>query len=326
MTTTIKIEAPAKVNLTFELRGLLPDNYHEVKTLLQTVSLCDWLTFNINRAREPEVNIAVSTKAADFPLGADNLIARAIRLYLSHVGLLPPLKVDVFVEKRIPIGAGLAGGSSNAAAALLAINSFNQNKVPEDELSVLAAKLGADVPFSLKGGTSIGTVRGDVLDLVPQAKELHLVLAKHQHLSIATPWVYKSYDELQSPFGLSERLRDRGIADDATDFAAEKLQEDPLAALKAFGNDFEQVVFPHYQELKELKQTLLEAGARACHMTGSGPTMFAVAEDAKAASAIAAKYKELTACKDMVCATKFDPVDLFVCSSVPYGARIIEQN
>jgi 4-diphosphocytidyl-2-C-methyl-D-erythritol kinase len=177
--TSITVNSPAKINLTFEILGLLPDGYHEVRTLMQTVSLFDELTFEIGSAKEPSLSIELITAGGarspaagegegQFPLGDTNLIARAIRLFLSSIDRPRALKVDVTVAKHIPIGAGLAGGSGNAAAALVALNQYFGGPLGDDAMAELAAKLGADVPFCLQGGRRLGLGRGDILDSTPQ--------------------------------------------------------------------------------------------------------------------------------------------------------------
>lgn len=328
---TITVEAPAKVNLTFEITGTFDDGYHSVKTLMQAISLADVLTFTIEPAQKLSVEIALDGLAyGDFPLGQDNLISRAIRLFLNSATWQespPPLSIKVQTKKRIPIGAGLAGGSADAAAALVALNQYFDRPLEQETLLEIGSQLGADVPFCLSGGTMVGTGRGDKLEAVNCSNELHFVLAKPRHLGIATPWAYKTFDATREKLGLSERLKDRGIADDATDFARQALtDEDFDRAIKAFGNDFEQAIFPHYKELKATKHRFLEAGALSCHMTGSGPTIYALAADREAAEKLKEKFSELLVNENnMVCATKFDQIDLYLASSKKEGAAVLEQ-
>jgi 4-diphosphocytidyl-2-C-methyl-D-erythritol kinase len=367
--TSITVNSPAKINLTFEILGLLPDGYHEVRTLMQTVSLFDELTFEIGSAKEPSLSIELITAGGarspaagegegQFPLGDTNLIARAIRLFLSSIDRPRALKVDVTVAKHIPIGAGLAGGSGNAAAALVALNQYFGGPLGDDAMAELAAKLGADVPFCLQGGRRLGLGRGDILDSTPQGapddslfldggapagvvatdgeendkepiQTMHFVLAKTRHLSLATPWVYQSFDQKmaqQEILSLADKLRDRGVDALPCDYAQANLQGGNLKeALRAFGNDFEQVVFPHYQQLKEIKQRFLACGALACHMTGSGPTIYAVAESAAHANELIEKYKESEAeASNIACAAKYDQIDLYAVRSINVGARVVQ--
>jgi len=343
--TTITVNSPAKINLTFEVLGLLPDGFHDVRTLMQAVSLFDELTFDIAAAREPSLNIALDKTSGatakaegqqgDFPLGEGNLIARALRLFLSSIDRPRPLKVDVTVLKNVPIGAGLAGGSGNAAACLVALNQYFGGPLDAHHLTELAAKLGADVPFCLKGGRQLGLGRGDMLESIEQSSQdsseerLHFVLAKTRHLSLATPWVYKSWDqkvEEGEVMSLAEKVKDRGIDALPCDYAITNLESGNLKeALRAFGNDFEQVVFPHYKQLKEIKQRFLAAGALSCHMTGSGPAIYAVAESAEHNLELVKEFRTREASdNNLVCATKFDQVDLYPVHSLPSGAQVVQ--
>lgn len=348
--TTITVNSPAKINLTFEVLGLLADGYHEVRTLMQAVSLFDELTFDIALAREPSLNISLhktssaksksDSEQGEFPLGEGNLIARALRLFLSSIDRPRSLKVDVTVLKNVPIGAGLAGGSGNAAAALVALNQYFGGPLDQAQLTVLAAKLGADVPFCVRGGRQLGLGRGDQLQSALEnenhignreqpGETLHFVLAKTRHLSLATPWVYKSWDQKAEEgevMSLSEKVKDRGIDSLPCDYAIANLDSGNLKeALRAFGNDFEQVVFPHYKQLKEIKQRFLAAGALSCHMTGSGPTIFAVAESAEHAQELVIQFRQREAQDtSLVCATKFDQIDLYPVHSLQNGAHVVQ--
>lgn len=331
--TSIEVTAPAKLNLTFEVLGLLDDGYHEVRSLMAAINLSDTLTFTFAPNREPAINIAIANNLGaiqkdSFPLGSDNLIAKAIRLYLSAIEKPISLKIDVSIVKKIPIGAGMAGGSANAAAALLAMNQYFKGELAWAQLLELGAKLGADVPFCLSGGLRVGTGRGDILsDKLSSENSLALVIAKPRNLSIATPWVYGAFDECPEIFHLAEKLRDRYMTDTLPcDFASQSLAQGNLVeALKAFGNDFEQVVFPHYQELKDIKQTFIKLGAMGCHMTGSGPTIFAVTADKEAAEKLKSDfYEDYCQVNEIACATKYDPIDLWVASTIESGAQVLE--
>lgn len=334
----LEVLAPAKLNFTFELLGLSAagDGYHEVRTLMSTIALADKLHFKIETAAETSVNLLPSRELPSFPLGEDNLIVKAVRILQEALGNgQPNLKIAVSIDKQIPIGAGMAGGSANAAATLVAVNEYLGNPLSEVDLRKLGSRLGADVPFCLGGGLRTGTGRGDQLsedlndqllaDETGSISQLHLVIAKPTHLSISTPWAYKSWDEATDLLSLSEKLQDRGINEgDPSGYIVNQLRRGDLrAALKAFGNDFEQVIFPHYQQLKDIKQTFLKQGALTCHMTGSGPTIYAVAASAEDAEALKKRFKE-EYCKSegVVCATKYDPIELWTTSTIGGGARV----
>lgn len=344
MSSKIKVIAPAKINLTFELKGLFEDGYHRVSSLMQSISLADLLTFDIERNDSPaiELKAAKGKFTSEFPISPDNLIAKAIRLYLSSMEKPEPLKVKVEIEKNIPIGAGMAGGSGNAAAALLALNTYfegraDQGNAPkaapfsQDELLSMGSKLGVDVPFSFLGGTARAEGRGEILQALSlacdnQALPLHMVLAKPRHLHIATPWAFKKYDQFEDKFSLSEKLKDRGITDDATGFACQNLLAgDQEKAITAFGNDFEQAIFPDYRELKGIKQRFMNLGARVCHMTGSGPTIYAIARDSEHAVQLKEAFEESVLKETTIsCAAKSDPVDLFVVQTLEHGVKILD--
>ena len=344
MSSKIKVIAPAKINLTFELKGLFEDGYHRVSSLMQSISLADLLTFDIERNDSPaiELKAAKGKFTSEFPISPDNLIAKAIRLYLSSMEKPEPLKVKVEIEKNIPIGAGMAGGSGNAAAALLALNAYFEERADQgnalkaapfsqDELLSMGSKLGVDVPFSFLGGTARAEGRGEILHALNlacdnQALPLHMVLAKPRHLHIATPWAFKKYDQFEDKFSLSEKLKDRGITDDATGFACQNLlASDQEKAITAFGNDFEQAIFPDYRELKGIKQRFMNLGARVCHMTGSGPTIYAIARDSEHAVQLKEAFEESVLKETTIsCAAKSDPVDLFVVQTLEHGVKILD--
>lgn len=344
MSSKIKVIAPAKINLTFELKGLFEDGYHRVSSLMQSISLADLLTFDIERNDSPaiELKAAKGKFTSEFPISPDNLIAKAIRLYLSSMEKPEPLKVKVEIEKNIPIGAGMAGGSGNAAAALLALNAYFEERADQgnalkaapfsqDELLSMGSKLGVDVPFSFLGGTARAEGRGEILQALSlacdnQALPLHMVLAKPRHLHIATPWAFKKYDQFEDKFSLSEKLKDRGITDDATGFACQNLLAgDQEKAITAFGNDFEQAIFPDYRELKGIKQRFMNLGARVCHMTGSGPTIYAIARDSEHAVQLKEAFEESVLKETTIsCAAKSDPVDLFVVQTLEHGVKILD--
>lgn len=344
MSSKIRIIAPAKINLTFELKGLFEDGYHRVSSLMQSISLADLLTFDIEENESPDIELK-ATKGkftSEFPLSPDNLIAKAIRLYLSSMENPSPLKLRVEIEKNIPIGAGMAGGSGNAAAALLALNTYFTERAnlekskkispfSQEELLSMGAKLGVDVPFSFLGGTAKAEGRGEILQALHfpgdnPALPLHMVLAKPRHLHIATPWAFKKYDQFEDKFSLSEKLKDRGITDDATKFACQNLLAgEQEKAITAFGNDFEQAIFPDYRELKGIKQRFMDLGARVCHMTGSGPTIYAIAQDGEHAVHLKEAFEESVLKETTIsCAAKSDPVDLFVVQTLDHGVRILD--
>lgn len=299
--------SPAKLNLTFEILGLLPDGYHQVSTLLQSVDLQDQLTFEFAPSNNTEIGISCTDKPGEFPLDESNLIARAARLYLRQLPESPNLKIQVAVDKQIPIGAGLAGGSGNAAATLLALNNYHQEALSKDLLLTLAATLGADVPFCLDGGTCVGVGRGDDLLKIDNPTQLYFCVVKPRNLCISTAWVYQAFDAFNS---------NDVIASPSMDNAINALQTGNLElAANSFGNVFEPVVFNQYPQLRQIQQQLLAAGAWCCHLSGSGPSLYAMVADLEAAHALRRKYQQA--------AGETDNCEFHIAPAVNHGARII---
>ena len=264
----IVVRTPAKLNLSFNILGSRPDGYHDVETVFQTISLEDELQVTVEEAQATELKIVCDNPIFRklMPLDHSNLIAKAALAYLDKLNNGKNYKIHVHLEKKIPIGAGLAGGSSNAAGMLLAMNRYFACAVSQKDLFELAATLGSDVPFCLKGGTCIGRGRGELLEEIDCKLLLHYCIVKPRKLNVSTPWAFKLFDEYQAELKRPKLER-----------LVKALKEDDIeAALASFGNVFEPVVFAQHKQLQELKEQLLAQGVWSCHMTGSGPTLFAV--------------------------------------------------
>jgi 4-diphosphocytidyl-2-C-methyl-D-erythritol kinase len=322
--TRLIARAPAKLNLTFEVVGEMPDGYHEVSTLLQAVDLEDELAFEFSPHEAMDIRLSVSGEgqAGHFPLDDSNLIARAIRDFVACLPGFSGLKVSVRVDKRIPIGAGLAGGSADAAATLAALNYYFAHPLGAEELLALGARLGADVPFCLEGGTKVGRGRGDELTPVKHQSRLSFLLVKPRDLSLSTAWVYDAYDEFQPP---AERLF--WHPPDLVGAINGLTSGDLELATSCFGNDLEPVVFHHYPQLAGLKQRLLALGCWSCHLTGSGPALFAVAPDRESAHAVRRKF--LAGEKGGgggEAGNGQHEVDFWIVECVGYGARLVGEH
>ncbi len=268
---SLLVRTCAKVNLFLRVLGKRPDGYHEIETLFQGIGLCDDLGFSVR----PEPGIELHLERG-MPRGSDNLIARAWALL---GGDERTDGVEVRVEKRIPLGAGLGGGSSNAAGTLLALNELWRLRLEEAELGLAGLSLGSDVPFFLQGGTALGRGRGEVLTRLPDPPELWFVLGISNE-PLSTQEVY-------------ERWRPRpGTPPDA---------EPPIDALRrgdvrALGltlhNDLEETAMVLRPELRAKKAALLRVGALGACVSGSGPTLFALATDRSHASSIAGAVQD----------------------------------
>lgn len=241
---------PAKVNLHLQVLGRREDGYHDLLTLMQPLSLADELTVILS----PKGGITLSSDGAEVPQGKENLVWRAAEKFREASGL--DLGLCLSLTKRIPVAAGLGGGSSDAAGTLLALNMAAGGPLSDAALYHLGCQLGADVPFFLKPGPKIG--RGIGTDLQPVALPPYWYVLVNPGLAISTKWVYENLD-------LSCLNRENRQIGKAWDW------DRPAAWVV---NDLESVTFRHFPQLKEYVQALARLGALAQGMSGSGPTIF----------------------------------------------------
>lgn len=266
--STIIVRTPAKINLCFNIKGLREDAFHEVESIFQSVSLEDQLKIFITETASPSLEISCLNPRMSklIPLDNTNLIARASAAFFEASGIKNGFSIKVELEKKIPVAAGLAGGSSNAAGMLLALNHYFEAPLNFSSLLELGAAIGSDLPFCLQGGTCLGRGRGEILEEIPCNMNLSYCLLKPRKLSVSTPWAYKSFDEFKN----KARPPDLKLAREGL------LQGDLEKLISGMSNDFEPVVFEHFPELEKLKQDMLNLGAWHCQMSGSGPTLFAL--------------------------------------------------
>ncbi len=312
--TLVKTACPAKINLTFEILDTMPDGYHEVRSLMQSLSLEDEITFSFSKGSGSISHSVSSTTNTDsYPLDASNLISKAVLRYGQAVAACREFDIHVSVEKKIPIGAGLAGGSADAAATLVALNHFFDRPLTEIELLRMASTLGADVPFCLKGGTCIGTGRGDILQPIEHDSKFAVLLLKPKTLMVSTPWAYGEFD----------RLKKDGSTGTAnlTIKAQDHLEKGLPLDSTILRNDLEAPVFQKHTSLARLRADIESLGGWTARLTGSGPTLFAVTKTRQEALAL-----EL-ATRDHIRNMKEDDAadfDIFVVEPVNYGARVVE--
>lgn len=273
-TGTVIVRAPAKINLELRVGPVRPDGYHELATVFHAVALFDDLTA---RAAEPGhgVSITVDGVQADaVPTDASNLAVKAARLLAEHIGL-ESADVAFELRKGIPVAGGMAGGSADAAAALVACDALWHAGLDREQLHALAAQLGSDVPFSLLGGTAIGGGRGEVLTPVLARGEYTWVIALAGH-GLSTPGVYGRIDEMRaageapppsSVPELDDQLMSALRAGDAEALGATLHNELQPAAL---------ALAPHLEQVLEVGE---KAGALGGIVSGSGPTTVFLARD-----------------------------------------------
>jgi len=258
---SIDVSCPAKVNLHLRVLGKRQDGYHEILTLMQPVGPCDELHLELGGR-----GVRLECAGAQRPLDEGNLAYRAAKLLLETTGMLHG--VSILLEKRIPIGAGLGGGSSDAAGVLRGLNQMLGNPVSEQELSELAAGLGADVPFFLHRGPALARGIGERLQAVRLGVALHYIIW-FPGWPVSTRWVYENLD-----LGLTSGLKQFTIPQLIDRF------EDIIALLH---NDLETVTAHHHPWVERAEARLREVGAEGTLMSGSGPTVFGLFRERGAA-------------------------------------------
>ncbi|MGF1512774.1 MAG: 4-(cytidine 5'-diphospho)-2-C-methyl-D-erythritol kinase [Elainellaceae cyanobacterium] len=286
---TCTLTAPAKVNFYIEIIGDRPDGFHELAMVMQSIELADRVTLQ----RYPGSSSGIQVRC-DHPLvpnDSSNLAYRAAALMretfpeaFSQFG-----SVAISIDKQIPVGAGLAGGSTDAAAVLIGLDLLWNLGLTQLELRTLGAELGSDVPFCLAGGTALATGRGERLSPLPSFGPLSLVLAKYRQLSVSTAWAYQTYRQRFSETYRSdqETVSDRHEQLHAAPLIAALMQQDAALLGQQLHNDLEKVVLPAHPEVVKLKEALAALNPLGVLMSGSGPTVFAVAKSAADAEQMA---------------------------------------
>ncbi|SFA90683.1 4-(cytidine 5'-diphospho)-2-C-methyl-D-erythritol kinase [Selenomonas ruminantium] len=271
----VTVEANAKINLTLDILGKRPDGFHEVAMVMQSIGLHDTLTME-----KTDGEIALFINVPWLKADEKNLAWRAAELVRQEYGLTGGVRMEL--TKRIPIAAGLAGGSADAAAVLKGMNELYNLQMSEARLCELGARLGSDIPFCLMGGTMLATGRGEVLTRLADMPETWVVLAKPR-ISVSTAWAYQNYDEQGA-----ERHPDN----EAIKKAIARGNRKAVAGLLC--NVLESVTIKKYDVIADYKQMMLDKGAMASMMSGSGPTVFGLARNREQAEAIANVLRQNT--------------------------------
>jgi 4-diphosphocytidyl-2-C-methyl-D-erythritol kinase len=253
------LPAFAKINLSLRVLGRRADGFHELRPIFQTVSLCDELTFEACAGED----IHLRCSAPDVPADESNLVRRAATALRERFGVRRG--AHILLEKRIPAGGGLGGGSSDAAAALVGLTRLWGLGAGPGELSELGARLGADVPFFLTGGTALGTGTG--ADITP------LEDAPPRHLLLVTPRVRVSTAEAYGALGATALTKAESAVILPISHTEAEFHDSPREVMS---NDFEPVVFRLFPEILRARDALAEAGARRAMLSGSGSSVFGV--------------------------------------------------
>ncbi len=285
----IKVKAYAKINLTLDVVGKMPNGYHEVKMLMQSVSLADTVT-----VRKSESGIVLHCDKEGVPLNEKNTAYKAAKLFLEKSGISSG--VDITIEKAIPMQAGMAGGSADAAGVLYAMERLFDNPLKTDDLLDIAEKVGADVPFCFLGGTMLALGIGEILCDAPEMPDCYIAIVKpNENVSTASAYaLVDSCENLMRP---------------DTDAALKALKKKELKALaKEMRNVFEQATGT--EKTLKIKDALVKHGALGAIMTGSGSAVFGVFEDRESA-------------EKAISDSEFSDCETYIATPVKHGCETI---
>lgn len=283
-TGSVTVRVPGKVNLYLAVGDRRADGYHELTTVFQAVSLIDEVTVRNADVLSLEL---VGEGADTLPADERNLAWRAAELMAEHVGRAPD--VSILVDKTIPVAGGMAGGSADAAAVLVAMNSLWELGVPRRDLRMLAAQLGSDVPFALHGGTALGTGRGEELATVLSRNTFHWVLG-FADAGLSTPAVFAELDRLRAA-GDPPRLAEPGPV------LAALAAGDPAGLAPLLGNEMQAAAVSLQPALRRALRAGVEAGALAGLVSGSGPTCAFLCASASSAVDVGAQLAGAGVCR-----------------------------
>jgi 4-diphosphocytidyl-2-C-methyl-D-erythritol kinase len=273
---TVRLLAFAKINLCLHVVGRRPDGYHELRTIFQSISLHDTLQLSL----DSRPGIFLETDDPALPAGRENLVYRAIEAIGCEIGFRGGVRARL--EKRIPVGRGLGGGSSDAAAALVGMLRLAKKKVPLERLLEIAAGLGADIPFFLFGGRALAVSRGDEIYPLPDGPKRPVLVVSPREIAVSTKDAYQ---------WVSEELTNRKNVPRIFAFCALCWCRQGAGV----SNDFEGPVFGRYARLREIRDALLQGGAAEAALAGSGSAVFGIFRNPAQARRAARKFPNDTA-------------------------------
>ncbi|MEI8378029.1 MAG: 4-(cytidine 5'-diphospho)-2-C-methyl-D-erythritol kinase [bacterium] len=258
---TIKVKAPAKINLTLEVMKQRKDGFHEIQSIMQAISLYDYITIQVSPSDKNEITL--SGTSTEIPYNEKNLAYKACDLFLGQIE--GTFKVHIHIEKNIPIEAGLAGGSADAAGVFYGLNKIFNNVFSSEELLDLCSQIGSDISFCMFGGTQLATSRGEVLKKV-DTPEIKVLLIKPKTFGISAKEAYRKFDKLKEKSKLNatfNMLMAINKSEDITPFLA---------------NDLERAIDKDYPQIRQLKNYIMSLGCKNALMSGSGSTVFGLLE------------------------------------------------
>lgn len=285
---SIKLKAMAKINLGLDVVGKRPDGYHDVRMIMQSINLYDSIT--ITKTKTPKINI--KTNLSYLPTNENNLVYKAADLLLKEFHITQGVFINL--EKHIPVAAGLAGGSSDAAATLIGINKLFHLGLSKKELMKRGVALGADIPFCIMRGTALSEGIGEILTPLAPMPKCSIIIAKPD-ISVSTKYVYEN-------LRLNDNTKHPNI-----DTLVTLLKEQDLHGISDnLGNLLEDVTTRKYSVINEIKEFLIQQGALNSLMSGSGPTVYGIFEDKDTAYKAKTKLIQAGIAKDVILTSCFN--------------------
>lgn len=269
------INAPAKINLGLDVIRRREDGYHEVKMIMQSIRLFDRLT--LTKSKTP--GIRLSTNLNFLPVNEDNLVYKSAKLLMDEFGITDGL--DIQLDKRIPVAAGMAGGSTDAASCMIAMNRLFNLQLSTKKLMERGVTLGADIPYCITKGTALSEGIGEILSPLPKAPDCYVLIAKPA-FHVSTKYVYAELT-----------LNESTVHPDIDSMIRCIRKKDLHGLCSTMANILETVTIPKHPEIAQLKEAMLEYGALGSLMSGSGPTVFGIFDDVKKARAAKEKCRQL---------------------------------
>ena len=269
----ISLKALAKINLGLDVVRRRDDGYHEVRMIMQTINLFDRL--EIKKIKEPAIKI--HTNLFFLPVNENNLVYKAAKLLIDEFGIQEG--VSVGLTKKIPVAAGMAGGSTDAAAMLFGMNRLFGLELSKKQLMERGVKIGADVPYCIMRGTALAEGIGDKLSPLPAMVKCPVLIAKPQ-ISVSTKFVYQNL-----------KLDDKTVHPDIDRLIEDIRNKDLKAVSDHMGNVLESVTIPNYPVISQIKEQMMDSGAVGSMMSGSGPTVFGLFDDSRTAQLAFGKIK-----------------------------------
>ena len=275
MDNTITLKALAKINLGLDVLGKRENGYHDVRMVMQTIYLYD----NVSLTREEEPGIRVECNLKYLPIDGNNIAYKAAKLLMDEFGIQEGVRI--VLDKHIPVAAGLAGGSSNAAAVLVGMNRMFRLRLSQEELMKRGVLLGADVPYCIMRGTVLAEGIGEILTPLPSLPKCCVLIAK-PGISVSTKMVYEKLD--------AQTIQDHPDIDGILEGLE---RQDIKQIASSMGNVLENVTVGQYPVIDDIKKVMLEEGALNAMMSGSGPTVFGIFEDRQMARNAQRKIREM---------------------------------